>query len=61
MTARYVGGARGRGPINMNILDTPNTTSATTYTVYFRNASGSNIQINSETSLQTIIAMEVGA
>jgi len=61
LTARYVGGARGRGSINMNILDEPNTTSSTTYTVYMRNASSANIQINSEGSKTTIIAMEVGA
>jgi len=61
LCARYVGGARGRGPINMNILDEPSTTSSTTYTVYMKNASSANIQINSETSKQTIIAMEVGA
>lgn len=61
MLGRYVGGARSRGSINMNYLDTPNATSATTYQVYFRNGSGSNIQINSESSTITIIAMEIGA
>ena len=57
----YNGGGRLRSATNMSVLDSPNTTSQITYEMYMRNASGANIQINSEGGTMTIIAMEIGA
>ena len=57
----YNGGGRLRSATNMSVLDSPNTTSQITYEMYMRNASGANIQINSESGTMTIIAMEIGA
>ncbi len=61
LTSAYNGGGRLRSATNMSILDSPNTTSQITYEMYMRNASGANIQINSESGTVTIIAMEIGA
>ena len=43
------------------LVDSPSTTSQITYEMYMKNASGANIQINSESGKVTIIAMEIGA
>ena len=44
----------------LQILDSPNTTSATTYQVYFRKGSGGSAgKINNEGSFSTIIVFEI--
>ena len=53
-------GARSHGSISMNYLDNPQTTSATTYTVYFRSSSGSTVEIPwSEYETSTLILQEI--
>ena len=61
LTAAYSGAGRLRSAMNISILDSPSTTSQITYEMYMKNASGANIQINSESGKVTIIAMEIGA
>ncbi len=46
----------------INYMDSPNTTSQVTYTMYARNVSGSStLNINNETDRGSLIAMEIGA
>lgn len=57
------GTANQSGSTGTNYLDSPSTTSATTYKVQFRRnpASGGTISINLDSSISTITLMEVGA
>ena len=48
-------------PISMSVLDSPATTSATTYKVYFLTTSGASVSINSSTVNSTITLMEIAA
>ena len=50
-----------RGSIGMTFLDSPSTTSATTYQVYFRNSSGSTTNLNPNDNQSVITAFEIGA
>jgi len=52
---------RLRAGMNMSVLDSPATTSQINYEVYFRSSSAGDRYFNSENSLATIIAMEIGA
>tara|TARA_B100000902_G_scaffold384247_1_gene424159 strand:+ start:7233 stop:7715 length:483 start_codon:yes stop_codon:yes gene_type:complete len=53
-------GARSHGAISMNYLDDPQTTNATTYSVYFRSSTGSTVEIPfSEYETATLILQEV--
>lgn len=47
-------------PLNMEYLDSPTTTSATTYTVYFNSLAGT-AYVNSNQCLSTITLMEIAA
>ena len=44
---------------SMSFLDSPATTSATTYTVYFRRASGSTVYYDANGGMATITLMEI--
>ena len=50
-----------RSSIGMTFLDSPNTTSATTYQVYFRNSGGSTTNLNPNNNQSVITAFEIGA
>jgi hypothetical protein len=50
-----------RSSIGMTFLDSPSTTSATTYQVYFRNSSGSTTNLNPNDNQSVITAFEIGA
>jgi uncharacterized protein YjbI with pentapeptide repeats len=50
-----------RSSIGMTFLDSPNTTSATTYQVYFRNPGGSTTNLNPNDNQSIITAFEIGA
>ncbi len=45
--------------IAIGYLDSPNTTSSTTYQVYFKNDSGNTVYLNAQGSLSSITAFEV--
>ena len=58
----YISGAASRIiiPISMSYLDSPATTSSTTYQVYFSSSSGSNtVYINDSNAVGTITLMEI--
>ena len=48
-----------RSPASMSILDSPNTTSATTYQAYFKTAGGGGLEINKNGAKGTITAFEI--
>jgi hypothetical protein len=50
-----------RVPVNMSFLDSPATTSATTYQVYFKTNTAGTVQINEQSTNSTITVMEVAA
>jgi len=54
----WASGASVQTPISMTYLDSPNTTSATTYQVYFKTASGT-AYLNVSDSQSTITAFEI--
>jgi len=56
VTAGYI----ATSPINAIYLDSPATTSATTYTIYFKSVSGL-VYINANEALSTLTAMEIAA
>ena len=41
----YDDNGRTRAPINLNYLDSPNTTSATTYTLYYKSGNTSAVEL----------------
>ena len=53
---------RVRSSISAHILDSPNTTSATTYALYYRSgSSGATVELPPSTSQMNITLMEIGA
>ena len=50
-------GARSHMPVLMQVLDEPNTTSATTYTVYVRSNSGSTVEFPYSTNNETAVVI----
>jgi rRNA maturation protein Rpf1 len=48
-------------PICMTFLDSPNTTSSTTYAVYVKGESGFTTRINQGSTKGSIVAMEISA
>lgn len=59
--AHYFGSTRIIVPIAMSYLDSPATTSATTYTTYFRSMSGGNISFNNGNGPASITVLEIAA
>jgi len=60
MQQNWVNGASWQGPINISYLDSPATTSSTTYTLY--GATNGTVYINSgDTATATITLMEIAA
>jgi hypothetical protein len=51
--------SRGLIPVSMSVLDSPNTTSATTYKVYFFSGTGGIVTINNAALNSTITLMEI--
>jgi hypothetical protein len=51
--------SRGLIPVSMSVLDSPNTTSATTYKVYFFSGNGGSVTINNAALNSTITLMEI--
>ena len=49
------------GMATINYMDSPNTTSQVTYTIYGRKMSGGTLNINAETGEGSFILMEIGA
>lgn len=64
-TNLYLGGASGNlewdGMFAAHYLDSPSTTSATTYKTQYSAQSGSTLSVNPTNGTATIIAMEIGA
>ena len=56
----YGANSRIQVPLALSVLDSPATTSSTTYTVYFK-SNGTAVQINNDNCQATITAMEIGA
>lgn len=50
-----------RVPVNMSFLDSPATTSSTTYQVYFKTNTVGTVQINDQLTNSTITVMEIAA
>jgi len=50
-----------RIPVNMSFLDSPATTSSTTYQVYFKTNTAGTVQINEQPTNSTITVMEIAA
>jgi len=50
-----------RVPVNMAFLDSPATTSSTTYQVYFKTNTVGTVQINEQSTNSTITVMEIAA
>lgn len=50
-----------RIPVNMSFLDSPATTSSTTYQVYFKTNTAGTVQINEQSTNSTITVMEIAA
>lgn len=48
-------------PLSYSFLDSPNTTSATTYTMYFRSDGTNQCSFNLNTSTATVILTEIGS
>jgi hypothetical protein len=61
ITEIYGASSRIQVPIALSVSDSPATTSATTYTVYYRSSSGYTVLVNNDNTQATIIAMEIGA
>ena len=58
----YSSAGSNRSVFKISYLDSPNTTSSTTYTVYFNaNAGGDTMTIHNNDSMSVIIAMEISA
>jgi hypothetical protein len=55
----YNGGGRQIGTVSLDHLDSPNTTSATTYTLYFAAPAGDEVEFCSQSTQARIIAMEI--
>ena len=47
--------------MSIGILDSPSTTSATTYQVYFKNDNSTTVYLNAQGTLSSITAFEIGA
>jgi len=70
-SSSYLSGGLGRGlgaiepggmtPLSASFLATPNTTSAITYTVYFKNSGGSTSYYGRSDVLSSLTAFEIGA
>jgi hypothetical protein len=45
----------------INLLDSPATTSATSYTIYLCSSNGQSVSFNADTQNQQIILMEIAA
>ena len=52
---------RVRASIHMNYLDSPSTTSATTYTVYFRSNNGGSVEMPADQQTEHMTLIEIGA
>jgi hypothetical protein len=50
---------RVRASIHMNFLDSPSTTSAVTYTIYFRSNISSNVELPADAQMEHITLMEI--
>lgn len=59
LTSLYHDSARSIAPASASFLDSPATTSATTYTVYVRGATSSLVQFTSQQSLATLTLTEI--
>ena len=55
----YAAGTATLAPHSMSILDSPSTTSSTTYTAYFRSASGTVDFSNTDRGTVTFTLMEI--
>jgi len=55
------GGTDNHVPTNLVFLDSPATSSATTYTVYIKSSSGSSVRYNSDGWSLNIVALEIAA
>ena len=55
----YNGAGRQIGTVSLDHLDSPNTTSATTYTLYFASPNGNEVEFCSQSTQARIIAMEI--
>ena len=47
--------------MSIGYLDSPSTTSATTYQVYFKNDNSTTVYLNAQGTLSSITAFEIGA
>jgi hypothetical protein len=61
ITEIYGASSRVQIPLALSIKDSPNTTSATTYSLYYRSASGQTVSVNNDNTRATITAMEIAA
>jgi hypothetical protein len=59
MACVYGGNSANIGSMSMSYLDSPSTTSATTYQVYFRKNGANNVYIQEPTSKSSITAFEI--
>ena len=55
------GGVDNHCPSNIVYLDSPATTSSTTYTIYVKSGNGSSVRYNPDSWLLNIVAMEIAA
>jgi hypothetical protein len=55
----YAAGGRAQFPVAMEVLDSPATTSSTTYTVYIRSSSTYTIEFNQDPIQSSLTLMEI--
>jgi hypothetical protein len=55
------GTASRRAPVTFTLLDSPSTTSSTTYKVQFKSRLGNSVDFNANSDTANIILMEIGA
>jgi len=55
----YGGNSQIQGSFNCGFVDSPSTTSATTYTLYLKSNNGGTVIWNAATALTTILAIEI--
>ena len=57
----HISGGQGLATLNMHYIDSPSTTSSTTYTVYYRVTNGTSSGIRNELTGGRMILMEIAA
>jgi len=59
LSTQYSSGSNGQNPPGCGYLDSPSTTASTTYTVYINSPNGGTAYFNQNTTLATLVAMEI--